>query len=627
MAFPQGQIYYPGVGAVVSADIVRGHGISPSTFTLTITPQKALPNRTGTLVLRYGTKTVTLPGCMICQNSWKYDENGSIWQLSILDRRWRWKYLEKDAKGFGRSFNGKFNTRLPHGPVERMDPATKRSNKEIVASCLKQMGERGYIIENFPDRFDEFYFDHTNPADALQKVCDLSGMRVILQFNNRIRIASVGSGSLKLPDGPVIYQNDSSFPTERPDELHLVCGPTRFQMDIYCEPVGDDVDGLVKPTDDLSFKPVLGWKYGDLIHFLDVPLFNGSLGDWRNYVRPRELARASVYRKYRIGGTRGGALVTKSFQIPGYPDKAKIRSTRDILPIGQQLIEPTFDDKLGWFRPIENIVWGIFAYAQTNNTTDDVGTGPDGESLPGWTFKPNMVIQERDPITGQQINSKGSTVVPPEEYDIDTDNGIITFRDVKYRYSQLTAIVTDRQHLPAVVWLRCGVCVNDPETRVPIRHTEKYVMPNNDRTGVIHEIHDDSLFVRNVPTYSPGRPDAITGYTSNIDIVKQIANDRLRAEARKYQVRGPRLRTYATWDNFEMDGSIHQICYHLGTDGKATMTVCLNDEMSILTMPYNERRFYEKQRAEETEQAALLKYIRENNLPFSKLSGLSSVGR
>lgn len=627
MAFPQGEIFYPGVQKVISADVVRGHGISPSNFTLTIAPQQFLPSRTGAIVLRYGTKVVNLPGCMIAQNSWKYDQNGYIWQFTVLDRRWRWRYLEKDAKGFGRTVNGKFNTRLPHGPVERMDPATKKSNKDIVALCLKTMGEKGYIIENMPDRYDELYFDHASPADALQQVCDLAGMRVILQFNNRIRIAAVGSGSLRLPNGPVIFQNDSSFPQERPDELHLVCGPNRYQMDIYCEPVGDDVDGLVKPIDDLSYKPVLGWKYGDLIHFLDVPLFNGSIGDWRNYVRPRELARASVYRKYRIGGTQNSNLVNKSFSIPGYPDKTKIRTTREILPIGQQLIEPTFDDKLGWFRPIENIVWGIFAYTQSNNTTEDVATGPDGESLPLWTFKPAMVIRERSPITGQELPSKSTTVAPPEEYDIDTDTGIITFRDVKYRYSNLLGVVTDRQHLPAVVWLRCGVCVNDPDTRVPIRHVEKYVMPNNDKTGVIKEIHDDSLFVRYLPTYSPGRPDSITGFTSNIDIVKGIAQDRLRAEARKFQTRGPQLRTYATWDNFEMDGSIHQICYHLASDGKATMTVCLNDEMTILTMPYNERRFYEKIRYEEVERDALLKYIRENNLPFSKLSGLASTGR
>lgn len=628
MGFPQGLISYPGIKAIISADVVRGHGISPNPITLTIAPQREEPARTGTLSLSYGNFRLDIPGCIIDTVQYRYDQSGMIWQLVLLDERWKWQYFRKGTEGYGLTIDLTVNPRLPNGPIDRIDPAREYGLSVLFKECLQRLNTTStlFVGQQIPDLKPELQFDRALPAQALQILCDTAGKRLVYRFDRRIAVVSPGltldGRPGDLPNGPVVFDNFGANPPESPDEIHLVCGPTRYQGDFYCEPVGDDVDGLIVPIDELTYKPSGGWEYGDLLHFMDVPLFTGNVSEWRNYVRPRELAKASVYRKYRI------ALKPRSFQIPGYKDAKKIKDTREILPIGQEIIEPTFDKKTGWYRPIDSIVWGVFAYGYQNNTGTDQAFDNAGNALPDWQIKTPIVVPERDPVTGRELKENKTTVISKEDYEIDNDTGIITFRQPMYRYGEKDSATGKRPRLPAIIWLRCGVCVNDSKTFTPKRHIEKIALVAQAKTnGGIMEVRDESLFARYVPKYSNGRPDAITGATDNLKLVKKEAEIRLKAEARKFQDLRPKLRTYAGWDSYDLDGAIHQICYHLSNKGEATMTVCLNDELTVLTMPYNERRFYERMAYEKENMADLLKFIKDKNLPFSRLSGLSKRTR
>lgn len=621
MAHPQGLVSFPGVQAIIATDIVRGHGISPSTITLTITPQQTLPERQGDLILRYGSFYRKIPDCIVDQVQFKFDSNGYIWQMVILDRRWKWQYLHKE----GKHVSGRWNIRQPHGPVEVMDPKTKKKARDIMIECLTQMGELRKVrfAQAVPELYPEIDWDRENPARALASICDLCGMRVVYRFDDTILITKTGidirGRKPALPNGPVIYDNLGFNPPETPSEIHLVCGATRYQADFYCEAVGDDVDGITIPIEDLSYKPPApgGWEYGDEIEWLDVPLFQGQPTLWKDMQRPRELARGSVYRKYRI--------TLKAFSIPGYKDKAKIKVIDEVLPIGQQLVEAAFDKTNGWIKPIETMVWGVFAWGAENNVSTILDN--QGAEVPPWKFKPDIVIPEIDAVTGDPIKSKNTTLIPPQEYSLDPETGIITFSNLVYRYYTDPDVTPAKlAKKPAAIWLRCGICINDKDTRQPKRHVEKLKIKGAPRGAGILEIRDDTLFVRIEPKYSKAQPASIIGIKDNYDIVKKEAKKRLEAEAAKFQQLGPAMRTYAGWHNFDLDGAVHQVAYHLSFDGKATMTACLNDELTILTMPYQERRFYEKMKTYTEELSNVMRFTGQYRYPFSPVSNLTRRG-
>ena len=114
MSFPQGMVYFPGIESILAFDMVRGHGVSPQPITLTITPQRDIPFRQGDLLLRYGNFSLRVRDCIIDQAQFKFDQGGNIWQLTLLDRRWKWDKLREENGGM----SARYNTRLAHGPVE-----------------------------------------------------------------------------------------------------------------------------------------------------------------------------------------------------------------------------------------------------------------------------------------------------------------------------------------------------------------------------------------------------------------------------------------------------------------------------------------------------------------------------
>ena len=610
--------YYPGVGAVLACEVVRGHGITAQPITLTITPQKQLPARQGDLIIRYGAFYLKIPDCIVDQTQFKFDQNGYIWSMSLLDRRWKWQYLHKENK----HVSGRWNIRQPHGPVEVMDPKSKKKARDIMVECATQMGELRKIRfgSKVPELYPEINWDRENPARALASIAELCGMRVIYRFDDTILITKPGidinGRKPTLPNGPVIFDNAAFNPPETPSEIHLVCGPTRYQGDFFCEAVGDDIDGITIPIEELSYKPPHpgGWEYGDEIEWLDVPLFQGQPTLWKDLQRPRELARGSVWRKYRV--------TLKAFSIPGYKDKAKIKSTDEILPLGQQLVEATFDKTTGWLKPIETMVWGVFAWGAENNVATILDN--QGLEVPIWKYKPNIIIPEIDPVTGDPIQSKNTTLIPPDEYSLDSETGIITFNNLRYRYATDGTGATPKLcKKPAAIWLRCGVCINDRITRQPIRHVEKLKINGAPRGAGILEIRDDTLFVRYEPKYANAQQSSIIGIKDNLQTVKAEAKKRLEAEAAKFQQLGPAMRTYAGWHRFDLDGGIHQVAYHLGFDGKATMSACLNDELTILTMPYQERRFYEKMKTYTEDLSNVMRFTGQYRYPFSNVSNLT----
>lgn len=666
---PEAIVTYPGLQNIISFNYTRGHGISPGFVSITCTPQEEWPQRIGTINLEYDEFRLELPECVADNLSFTFDASGQLWQLMILDRRWKWRYG---------SISGRYNVRLPNGPVDKLDPRTEKNPRELIGLLLEAMGETDTIIGKLPEKLrPTIVWDHSNPAQELANLCDQFGMSIVLRDDNYVGIFPKGYGNsdgtlrTQLSGESVIADSGTVDPPELPSKVTFVCGPSRFQVDYPLDCVNDDIDGLIKHIRKLSYSPhqrdaggnlgeAIDWSRGDIVSFSNVPLFNPGDSDGQNfynYVSPRELARAGMYKKYQIRLIKvraiGKGAVAEpygaGYRIEGYRDALK-RQTPDskefndpyelfqILPMGAELVEPTFDTRTGWYRPLNCIVWGVYAPGGgiINNISLDDVVGFDESKWLGTNddWRIPMLYRARDPENGQLLSSFQTTVIPPEEYSFDSDTGVFTFSRQTLRIA-FTGL-TERERREAILWARVAVTVCDHETRTPLREEVEFQINEIQGFESVEDlgtdtliIRDDDIFLRVEPTYDPDNPHlSLNAPLDNLDFIKEYARERVTAEMRKYQTLGPRAITYAGWVKCDSAGDVMQVNYNLSAAG-ATTSISLNGEIAALTISYSERRFLEKIRNEKLDQAMQM-YNRmafEQGFAFSRLSNLTRTGR
>ena len=623
MGFPQALVTFPGIKEIVSFEYSREHGISPGMAMLTLVPQKGWPAKRGPLTLTFGNFRLSMRDFFPDKLSFQFDQSGFLYKLRLLDRRIAWRYGK---------ISGRYNLRLPNGPVDKIDPRTEATPETLIKQCLKAMGETKYniAVDYLPDTWrPTVEWDYSSPAQELANLCDQFGMRVVLRMNDSVAIVPKGRGGLSgeraplLPPGPIIQDSGNFDPPEKPKKIKFVCGGTRTEVDLSCEAVGDDIDGLVKPIDDLTYAPPGGWTTcPDLVAFLGVPLTpnNVNVNDaWNTLCSPRELAKQSIYRKYRI---TINDMNGKPVRPPGF--KKNLEDVRQLLPFGTQLIEPTFDPDTGWYKPVQTIIWG--AYARGNVNSHDVTEieRKDGSQV----FLPIPIIKPKiDPVTGAKLTTFDTTAFAPDEWSIDPDTGIITFSRQVYRYFNNTD--PSKQLIkPAIILIRAAVTVSDPVTFTVNRYEVDREL-SNPTINDDYIVKDEDLFVRYVPThYEKGNHSTQDGFSDNIQTVKKYANERLDAEERKFMTLGPRSVRYAGWQLVEMDGGVHQVAYSMSQAGAFT-DACLNDELAVLTVSYSDRRFIEKLNGDKMNAVvnAANKLASEKAFAFSKVSGLTRTQR
>ena len=197
MAAPQGLFQFAGAQALFSGSFTLATGISPSVCTLSVAPG-ARSLRIGPLVLSYGGVRMVWRDCIVDKVEASIGEDGfTTWQLSILDRRWKWR-------GLGR-ISGKYNTRVG-GTI---DDTTRKSARQLVDLCLKELRERNAVTAEVPtDIFPEVEWDYEPPAEAMAKLCDELGLVVVLDVTDRVRVMRKGSGP-SLPNLPSVVAYES----------------------------------------------------------------------------------------------------------------------------------------------------------------------------------------------------------------------------------------------------------------------------------------------------------------------------------------------------------------------------------------------------------------------------------
>ena len=538
----QGLAYFPGVNQLVAASGALGHGISPSTFLLSLAPQADFAGAGGTLSLVYDTVEIDLPDCKVDRHSLERNAAGLIWRLTILDRRWKWAF--GGVAGF-------YNQRNDDGTIK---DGSEQTPQRLAALLLDAMDEEDYDVDDLPNDqrpATEWELGRFTPAQYLSDLCAQLGCRVVLElFTNRVALRVIGQGE-ELPEDDMVLDNSLTIdPPEQPDTLAIVCGPDRYQNDWLLEPVALETDGTLVPVDSVSYKPAGGWSASDIPEFFSVaPEF-------------RAKARASVYRFFR--------LVVPD-EIVDVDDE--VESLEQVLPLEREQVDTTtVSDALGNQVTANKpaAVYGSWFDWETSsllhNNIDSADIEPDGfENTPTEYKRP---------------------------FRIDRARGLVIFGDYVYANALDTgdAPPAGLQPGPPTLYLRVACSVRDTDTLAPTRYTRERDESDEFDTPTRY-IRRDEITHTHVPVY--GADYEILDSETNQDDVDEECDYYLGAAEQEYQTTYPQTIKYVGLrDDIELDGAIQQIEIAISRRG-TTLSASRNDEQAHRFVSFQERRLRE----------------------------------
>lgn len=571
---PQGLFLYPGVKAVLSASYTLGHGISPSVFALRIAPQFTGVPDVGMVQIVYGGVRLKFPECRIDKVSGDIGDDGKeVWELTIFDRRWKWKNTGK--------LSGYYNVRDNETGGTSLLKETERTPQQLAELCLRAMGEGGYNVRKMPNvSRPAVEWDYANPADALQQLCDDLGCRVVLGLDNRVRIEVLGKGR-QLPAGRgqgVLTDSKTLDPPERPDRLIVAAGHTRLNVDLPLEAIGLDIDGEWKPLDLLSYAPQAA-RNGTSIPGVSVGKAAWNLCNLPDYnavkeVKCRELAKQTVYRVYRI---------LPPFYVPLQGAKkgfaTKVTSLREILPIeDEQTFKAPKRDPKKDAKNLPAIVYGV--WNDGHEATANVTERPDPTKIDAVQ---SLYPQDKEAARKQKLEG-----MVTRSFSIDKERGHVIFDEPIVRYYEESGGIL---RYPAVLFLRTAVCLRHPETLAFHRYERERATKGKKTNTEPRYVVKDELA-------------AFAGaeYTKNYDFkrihtnepeVKKYLDYYLDALEREYDLKDPRSLSYAGFKVIDPDGAIQQVTWTLEESGYAKTSASYNREEANTTFGYKERRLYE----------------------------------
>jgi hypothetical protein len=540
---PQGLCFWPGVGQVLSASFTISHGICPSVCTMEILPQAAGVAEYGDLVFTFGDTPIVFTRCKVDRASFHYDQQGLLWQLSIFDRRWKWAFGQADYSA---------NDRHPGIALfGSIDARTEFTPQQIAQALLFQMYEDVYDVSQLPDETrPEVVYDAANPASSLQDLCDSLGCSICIGLDDVVRVVRNGVGAA-LPDSGLMSLGQILDVPEVPDRIRVVGAKTEYQADFILEAVGKDVDGVIRPINELSYTPAVGWA--NVLPwdggFLEVagwevdPLIPANLQRAQNlgWVNPRELARETVFKWYRIQMTSFDRA-DKGPVIPGWSGE-RISALRQILPINDVQVDGWYDPS-GTFHPYPAWVYGYFwdwQYRAANS--------PEG-SFYHYGFS------------------------------IDRDTGIVRFEDYCVFDNG------DGTRSPASLFLRTGVNVKALDSLIADRYVRETATGLPERDTGPRVVRREEILRWVIPDYDAVH--AVRGLRTSDEFCDSQADYYTAAALLEYRLETPLDATYMGLVPIQLDGAIRQVTWTVGPQGAETRA-SRNTEWNPAVPNYRER--------------------------------------
>ena len=561
---------FPGINQILSASMTLTQGITPSVCTIEMAPQDGFagaangnvqpsgnvqPN--GPLVLFDGATTIRFEDCRVESITFDAGSGDQRWRVSIVDRRWKWTGLGK--------VSGSFNERDGDNKLLKL---TEWSPKQLAQYCLDALLEIDYDLSRIPnDLRPALNWDYKPPAAALGELCDIIGAVVVLRLDNTVAVVPCGAGadlplSLDLQSGSQV----ADFPAI-PSKIAVVGAVTRYQADFPLLAVGWERDNSIAPLEQLSYKPKDGWERVDL-------------GQWNMLGDPAQKNRAeqSVFRWYQLDPAR----------IPLIPGFGKIDELRQILPLNTEQAATVQEDGLGKqiTRNKPALVYGVF-WLEKNP--------PQGPEQAGVRLVPVV-----DGAPGQE------KFVYHNSFTINAELGVVQFGE------RVLKRLKDRNgflNKPADLILRVAVGVRDARTRAWTRYERLRAEQVRWLTPTRYVVRDD-IQRRVVPVYAAPAGGAAANGLWKIDKLNDNQADcaaqadyYLAAAEQEYNRPAPATATYAGLKAIQLDGALQQITWEIGSSGCTTrvsrnMTVVTAD-----TMPYAQRRFFERAAAGQADAA------------------------
>ncbi len=537
---------YPGITDYLSVHYTLSHGTQPGKVLVRCVAGTNRPAGQGTARFIDPTTgvTVQLPDCRIDSAHMELTSRGEqVIRIELLDQRWRWR-LGK--------ISGQYNLRTED--ASQIVPGTEKSPRELAKLCLAEMGTHLADLSQMPNETRPFIdWDVTQPAAALASLAEMVGCTVVLKTNGRIAIEPVGRGKQLPVSGFLIAGREGYDPPELPQAIELVAGPTRYQVDFDLEAVGEDIDGEIKPIDQLSYKPKHGWAF-------ETP--------WTDNVDPRcqELSQQSIFKMYRIKLPE---------TLPGVPKSRgnRLQSIDELLPLLPHQID---DDRL-----------------------------PDGtrkRRLP-WVYGTYVKEAHSAPTQAPGILSPNLTRFPAQRYErsfrVDHRRGIVHFAEPVFTYIDNG---TQQLRKPAVLRLRAAVHWRREASRA-LEHwsTIRGRKSSRENPLVVHR-SDLALEVKH--------DEQTSRVIDNRQQLTQQARfylDQAIAQLRPQPIASGQ---YVGLQPIEPDGAIRQVTWQIDTSGPqaSKTTASLNSEQLLLDVSYEEKRLMEKvrqnlNRQEQTQQA------------------------
>lgn len=339
-----GYATFPGIAQILSARYTLAHGITPGVCEVEVVPQDDPIGLGGTLAFHWGVVTIAIPGCKADLATARRTENGLVWSLGILDKRWRWRYGE---------IYGEYNRKGSDGQTIT---ATRKTPQQLATLCFQAMGESTFDVSLLPNTAEpEVFWDgQAPPAVHLADLVESLGCTIVLKIDGSVKIEPQGLGG-QLPELQTILDATLAVdPPETPSAIRVLSDRTRVQARLRLRAVGRDTDRSIKLINDLSYTPTNGWA-------LENDLFSNVTDDEEN-----KLAIETVWRWYRVDVT-ASVLQPPEFAEP-------ITSEEQILPVLNELVE-TFEDSSGVVRQkpakIVGLYWIRNIGAPVNSTTSD----------------------------------------------------------------------------------------------------------------------------------------------------------------------------------------------------------------------------------------------------------------
>jgi len=565
MSAPQGLIQFPGVKDFLSGSFTLAQGAGPSSGTIYFPPQRGWIPKQGTLALTYGGTRIALQNCIADSLDITYGADGrEVWALHVLDQRAWWRSTGC-VSGYYNARRGFGDTR-PQGTTSGGQPqnvdivrGTEQSPRALARLCFEAMGVERFDVSQMPnDTRPEVEWDYTLPAQALSQLCDQLGCRIAPKLDNSFAIVKTGIGAT-LPANQLVMDGGLAVDTpEIPDELICCTSRVRYQGDLELEAVGQELDGTIRPIDRLCYAPKLveGLKFPPW----DYPFFNNVQG-----LGFRQIARETVFRWYRIKTPFD--IFTGAQGLAG----GRINGLNRILPIEDRQIET--EKILGEDRsiPVEVV--------ETDASSHRI------EPRPAWVY--GIYCGAKEKVMSDELARQPDVIKHPEGFyhkgfSVDKELGIVKFAEHVFRYA-----VPGCEIIPAQLWLRVAFSVRDPETRGWGRWVYKRAMPEPKKgTQPRYLLRDD--IAAHVVKDCNGR------WSDNSGLARQQADYYLDAAMREYQLSDPSSYTYAGFVPICPDGAIQQVTWQVDGQGYATTKASRNSELSITTIPYQERRLYER---------------------------------